>query len=216
MKYAVLVMVAAGACGPSAAEIRTAHSATYAMDADHLLQVAMEVATDQVGIAAVDLPDRTFVTKSFLGSDRMAHRGWPGRCSRGAWRFEVHATDAGRSLVTITPLAQASLTICHIKGNGPVTPSWVDVDPDGVGLRPTLENGADKMAVAIYRDDAGHPREPIGEPADERWGVDRAGAELGAHDALGASVDVRDRRCVGDARATDRDQARPRIARRDT
>src|SRR5690242_18645130 len=110
MRYAALALAVA-ACGPSVAQIRTARDASYAMDAPHLMQIAMAVAEDQVGIAAVDLPHRTFVTKSFLTSDWMAHRGWPARCARGGWRFEVHTTDQGRSFVAITPLAQASLTV---------------------------------------------------------------------------------------------------------
>jgi hypothetical protein len=121
------------------------------MDAAHLMQVAMEVANDQVGIAHVDLPNHTFVTKSFLASDAMAHLGWPARCSRGAWRFEIRALDHDRSRVVITPLAQASLTVCNVRWTGGKwTPSWVDVNPDAVGLRPTLENVSAQMDVAIY------------------------------------------------------------------
>jgi hypothetical protein len=98
MRYAVLVMVGAMGCGPSASEIRSAHDATYAMDAPHLMQVAMEVANEQVGIATVDLPNHTFVTKSFLTSDRMAHRGWAAKCARGGWRSRcARTTGADRS-----------------------------------------------------------------------------------------------------------------------
>lgn len=150
MRCAVLVL-AIGACAPSAAEIRTARDSTYAMDATQLMQIALRVADEQVGVAAVDIPNRTFVTKAFLSSDWMAHRGWPARCTRGGWRVAVHTSGADRSFVAITPLAQASITVCHVRWTGGTwTPSWVDVDPDAVGLRPTLENGADKLSLAIY------------------------------------------------------------------
>jgi hypothetical protein len=149
MRFVVLALAVA-ACGPSFADIRTAHEATYAMDATRLMQVALMVADKLVGVAAVDIPNRTIVTKSFLTSDRMAHRGWPARCARGGWRLEVRTNEQGRSFVTITPLAQASRTVCHVRWDAPWTPSWVDVDPDAVGLRATLENGADKMALAIH------------------------------------------------------------------
>jgi hypothetical protein len=150
MRFAVLTVVVARGCGPSVAEIRTAHDATYAMDASHLMQVAMDVANDMVGIGDVDLANRTFVTKSFLTSDRMAHRGWPAKCARGGWRAHVSEIGGGRSLVEITPIAQAATTICRVRWDAAWTdPTWVDVAPDTVGLRPTLEEGASRLAVAI-------------------------------------------------------------------
>jgi len=141
----LLLLVVLVACGSSAAEVRQAQVATYAANPKRVLQAAMDAANDLYGLGAVDLAHSAFVTKSFFKAQAMEHRGWGAEWARGAWTIEVHTTPEGRSLVVITSHAQRSLTACRR-----CEPSWVDVDPDDVGLAPDLQLGHDKLALAIY------------------------------------------------------------------
>lgn len=150
MKYLVLVAwIAAAACGPSAAEIRTAKTATYQTSAADLYKVALETASEDYKIGETDPQAAAFATVPQWYSPE------GGRQSAGAGDFvqlddrsvqlslvvEVVELDDHNVAVKVTPV-----TLQHLSGS----PKPRELAPDDPNLPGWVTGRAESLQLAIY------------------------------------------------------------------
>jgi hypothetical protein len=151
MKYLVLVaVIAAAACGPSSAEIRTAQTATYQTSAAEMYKVALQVAAEDYKIGETDEASAAFATLPQWYSPE------GGRQSAGAGDFvqlddrsvqlslvvEVAELDDHHVIVKVTPV-----TMQHLSGS----PQPRELAPDDPNLPGWVTGRAESLQVAIYQ-----------------------------------------------------------------
>jgi hypothetical protein len=149
MRAAVLLVLLA--CGPSASEVRTARTATYAEPPAQLFERAQRAANTLYGIATVNAAQLGFITRPFLdapyGTRHKSRYFWAVRVG-----IVVHVVrlPSGRSALTMSPLAQRSSTPCDY----PCKTTWVDVPlRDVEPLSVDVQQAIDRLAVAIHDGD---------------------------------------------------------------
>lgn len=145
-----LVLVLVAACGASAAEIKTAKTATYKLNAHDMLQLSEEVASENYKIGDVDDGQLTFITAPQWYSAE-GDRESPGaggfvqmadRSVEVALIVQVVQLESGDVAVTVTPK-----TFQEISGS----PKPRELAPDDPNLPPWVHGRADDLALAIYR-----------------------------------------------------------------
>jgi hypothetical protein len=150
MKYLVLVAwIGVAACGPSAAEIRTAQTATYQTTAADMYNVALQTAAEDYKIGETDERQAVFATVPQWYSPE------GGRQSAGAGDFvqiddrsielslvvEVVELDDSRVTVKVTPV-----TMQHLSGS----PKPRELAPDDPNLPGWVTGRAESLQLAIY------------------------------------------------------------------
>lgn len=150
MKYLVLVAwIAAAACGPSSAEIRTAKTATYQTSAMDMYKVALETAAEDYKIGETNDEQAVFATVPQWYSPE------GGRQSTGAGDFvqlddrsvqlslvvEVVELDDQHVAVKVTPV-----TMQHLSGS----PQPRELAPDDPNLPGWVTGRAESLQLAIY------------------------------------------------------------------
>jgi hypothetical protein len=151
MKYLVLVAwIAAAACGPSSAEIRTAKTATYQTSAADMYRVALQTAAEDYKVGETNDHETTFATVPQWYSPE------GGRQSAGAGDFvqlddrsvqlslvvEVVELGSGRVTVTVTPV-----TMQNLSGS----PKPRELAPDDPNLPGWVTGRAESLQLAIYK-----------------------------------------------------------------
>ena len=145
-----LMLAALVACGPTAAEVKTAKTATYEVDSETMLRIAFDVTKETYPIEAVDEGNRFVATMprfySQEGDLESAGAGGWAQVAPGSVRVQfvvqVTTTDLkGQVAVTVTPkvfqLVQGSPKPRELKSDDPYMPPWV------LGR-------ADSLQLAIY------------------------------------------------------------------
>ena len=150
MKYLVLVAwIGVAACGPSAAEIRTAQTATYQTTAADMYNVALQTAAEDYKIGETNDQQTVFATLPQWYSPE------GGRQSAGAGDFvqiddgsiqlslvvEVVELGPGRVTVTVTPV-----TMQHLSGS----PKPRELAADDPNLPGWVTGRAESLQLAIY------------------------------------------------------------------
>lgn len=143
----VLVLVAA--CGASAAEVKTAKTATYKMRPLELMELSEQVASDDYKIADANDAELTFMTApQWYGPE--GDRESPGaggfvtmqdRSVEVSLIVQVVAMESGDAMVTVTPKS-----FQEIKGY----PKPRELAPDDPNLPGWVHGRADALALAIY------------------------------------------------------------------
>lgn len=148
-----LALGALGACGPSAAELRTAKTAVYTAPASTVLDVALQVTQRTYPVTDVDAENSKFRTATqFYSVDG-------GRESPGADGF-VSASGGSVSLTLIVEVAYTDALHKEVIVN--VTPKTFQVvagspkprelAPDDPNLPPWVLGRADTLALEIYKE----------------------------------------------------------------
>ncbi|MDB4957224.1 MAG: hypothetical protein JWO36_4793 [Myxococcales bacterium] len=143
-------MLALAACGPSAAELRTAKTATYTADSMKLLKLASEAAQNEhYKIGEVDAADDSFMTVPIFygpegdlqsaGSEGVVHIS--DRSVRVSFIVKVIEIDSRQAMIAVTPK-----TFQVITGS----PKPRELAPDDPNLPPFVRGRADALAMAIY------------------------------------------------------------------
>ena len=142
-----LVLVAA--CGASAAELKTAKTATYRMQPHDLLELAEQVASEDYKIGDVNDGELTFITmpqwygpegdRESAGADNFVTMA--DRSVEVALIVQIHELEGGELAVTVTPK-----TFQEIKGY----PKPRELAPDDPNLPPWVHGRADALTLAIY------------------------------------------------------------------
>jgi hypothetical protein len=147
---ALLLAVALFACGPSAAELKTAKETTYQMKPTDLLELAQNVARDQYKIGDVDEGHYAFATQPNFYSPEgdLESPGAGGflnlvdRSVKVSFTVQVVELGGGDVAVTVTPK-----TFQYLKGS----PQLRELAPDDLALPPWVHGRADDLALAIYK-----------------------------------------------------------------
>jgi hypothetical protein len=137
------------ACGPSAAEIKTATTATYDVDATKLLDIALDAARASYKIAGVDQVHTAFETQGRMysksGELESAGAGDVIQYREGSvfvsFIVRVVVEEPHRAVVTVTPK-----TLQMVVGS----PQPRELAPDDLSLPPFVKGRADALAYAIY------------------------------------------------------------------
>ena len=148
-QYLLALALALAACGPNAAEMKTAKTTTYKMKADDLLQLAADIAKPQYGIATVDMENHTFMTAPHYygpegdlespGAGGFVHM--PNHTVEVTFVVQVVEFGGGDVGVTVTPK-----TFQTIEGS----PKPRELAPDDPNLPPFVLGRADQLALDIY------------------------------------------------------------------
>lgn len=141
--------LAFSACGPSAAEIKTAQTATYKAQPADLYRIAEEVASVDYKIADRQ-PPKGFATMpqwyTHEGGRQSAGAGDYVQIEGGSVRLsiivEVVETDAGSFAVKVTPK-----TFEHLSGS----PQPRELMPDDPNLPPWVTGRVESLQLAIYK-----------------------------------------------------------------
>jgi hypothetical protein len=148
MKKLVLVL-ALVACGPSAAEIKTAKTTTYQLSGQDLLEIAEQAAEEEYKLGDVNQAELAFITAPRIyGPEGELESPGAGGFVQMADRsvqlsFIVKVTElaGGDSAVTVTPKA-----FQVISGS----PKPRELSPDDPNLPGWVRGRADKLAMEIY------------------------------------------------------------------
>jgi hypothetical protein len=150
----VVLLLALVACGPSASEVRTARTATYAEPPGEIFVRAQRAANTLFGIATVDAERLGFITRPFLdaptrnlrwdhNSAKLHRLYYP---TRVGIVVRVVGLPSGRALVVLSPRAQKSAACLE-----PCRLHWHDVPlRDVEPFFPDVQHEIDRLAVAIY------------------------------------------------------------------
>ena len=144
-----MLLVAAAACGPSKAEVRTAKNARYATTPDTLFAIALQVAQNDYTIGETDREYGQFITApQFYSADGMRQSPGAGgyvNMSTGTVQLslivEVVAAD-GKQMVVVTPK-----TFQVVMGS----PKPRELAPDDPNLPGWVHGRVDALTVAIYK-----------------------------------------------------------------
>jgi hypothetical protein len=149
MKKLLLALVLV-ACGPNAAEIKTAKTATYKMAPHDMLVLAEDVAQEQYKLGSVNEAANSFITQPrFYGPEGDLESPGAG----GFVQMQPHSVEVafivqvvefggGDVGVTVTPK-----TFQTIAGS----PKPRELTPDDPYLPPFVKGRADDLALAIYK-----------------------------------------------------------------
>ena len=146
-----LLALALAACGPSAAEIKTAKTTTYKMKASDMLELAENVARNDYGIADVDAENHSFITKPKFYSPEgdLESPGAGGfvqmRDRSVEVSFIVQVVEFGGGDVSVTVRPK---TFQVISGS----PKPRELTPDDPNLPPFVTGRADQLTLDIYRE----------------------------------------------------------------
>ena len=148
MKKLVLVL-ALVACGPSAAEIKTAKTTTYQMAGTDLLQVAEQAAQEEYKLGDVSEHDLAFITlpRWYSPEGDLQSPGAGGfvqmdnHSVQVAFVVQVTELAGGDCAVTVTPK-----TFQYISGS----PKPRELAADDPNLPGWVHGRADKLALEIY------------------------------------------------------------------
>lgn len=148
MKTLVLVL-ALVACGPSAAEIKTAKTTTYQMAGTDLLQVAEQAAQEEYKLGDVSEQDLAFITlpRWYSPEGDLQSPGAGGfvqmdnHSVQVAFVVQVTELAGGDCAVTVTPK-----TFQYISGS----PKPRELAADDPNLPGWVNGRADKLALEIY------------------------------------------------------------------
>ena len=145
----MLVLVLVAACGASAAEVKTAKTAWYKMNAHDMLVLCEDVASENYKIADVNEEQLTFMTapRWYGPEGDLESPGADGfvqmrdRSVEVAFIVQVVPLESGDVAVTVQPK-----TFQEISGS----PKPRELAPDDPGLPPFVHGRADALALAIY------------------------------------------------------------------
>jgi hypothetical protein len=148
MKTSVLVL-ALVACGPSAAEIKTAKTTTYQLAGTDLLQVAEQAAQEEYKLGDVSEHDLAFITlpRWYSPEGDLQSPGAGGfvqmdnHSVQVAFVVQVTELAGGDCAVTVTPK-----TFQYISGS----PKPRELAADDPNLPGWVHGRADKLALEIY------------------------------------------------------------------
>jgi hypothetical protein len=149
------LLLALAACGPNAAEIKTAKETTYKMKADDLLQLAEDIAKPQYGIADVDMASHTFIAgPKFYGPEGDLESPGPGGFVHMPNHtvevtFIVQVVEFGGGDVAITVKPKTFQTI---EGS----PKPRELAPDDPNLPPFILGRTDQLVLDIYKEAKPH------------------------------------------------------------
>jgi len=137
------------ACGPSAAELKTAKTTTYRMNARDMLALAEDVAQQTYPIGSVNEGEHSFMTQPrFYGPEGDLESPGAGgfvqmrdRSVEVSFIVEVVEYGGGDVAVTVTPK-----TFQVISGS----PKPRELAPDDPNLPPFVHGRADQLAIDIY------------------------------------------------------------------
>jgi hypothetical protein len=150
-QFLLALALASAACGPNAAELKTAKTTTYKMKADDLMQLAEDIAKPQYGIAAVDAENHTFMTAPrFYGPEGDLESPGAGGFVQMVPHsvevsFIVQVTEFGGGDVGITVKPKTFQTIAG-------SPKPRELAPDDPNLPPFVLGRADQLALDIYNE----------------------------------------------------------------
>jgi hypothetical protein len=150
MRSLVFVVASAlAACGPSAAEIRTAKTATYAAPAEEMYRIAVATASETYKIGEEDREHLRFATRP------QWYNPEGGRQSEGAGGY-VQVIDRSVELtmvvevVVVGPNAHAvnvtPVTFQHLSGS----PQPRELKPDDPNLPPWIHGRVESLQLAIH------------------------------------------------------------------
>ena len=145
----LLLALLLAACGPSAAELKTAKTTTYKMSAHDMLSLAEDVAQETYPIGKVDEQEAAFVTQPrWYGPEGDLESPGAGgyvqlrnRSVQVAFIVKVVELAGGDVAVTVTPK-----TFQEIIGS----PQPRELAPDDPNLPPWVHGRADQLAIDIY------------------------------------------------------------------
>lgn len=149
MRTLMFVVLAAGACGPSAAELKTAKTAEYSGDPSQVFELAMQAAQQDYKIGDVDAGHLRFETQprfySAEGDLESPGAGGYVHLLNGSVRVSfvvsVTETEDHKAAVTVVPHAFQALSW---------SPEMRPLEPDDPNLPPWVHGRADALSLAIY------------------------------------------------------------------
>jgi hypothetical protein len=150
MRNVVLVIAALAACGPSAAELKTAKTATYAAPGQQLLELASQAASDTYKVADVDRANLSLITQarfySPTGDLESPGQGdyvnlQPGSL-QVAFIVQILPTDDHHAAIQVVPR-----TFQLVSGS----PKPRELAPDDPNLPGWVHGRVDALAMAIYQ-----------------------------------------------------------------
>ena len=151
----LLAMIALAACGPNAAEIKTAKETTYKMKPDELMELAIDVAKPQYGIADVNQEKHIFIAgPKFYGPEGDLESPGAGgfitmRDRSVEVSFIVEVVEYGGDDVGVTVRPKTFQTIAG-------SPKPRELAPDDPNLPPFVLGRANQLAVDIYNEAKPH------------------------------------------------------------
>ena len=154
MKH-LLLALALAACGPNAAELKTAKETTYKMKPDELMEVAEDIAKPQYVIADVDKEKHIFIAgPKFYGPEGDLESPGAGgfitmRDHTVEVSFIVEVVEYGGDDVGITVTPKTFQTISG-------SPKPRELAPDDPNLPPFVLGRANQLAVDIYNEATPH------------------------------------------------------------
>ena len=145
----LLIAFLLAACGPSAAELKTAKTTTYKMDPHDMMSLAEDVARETYAIGEENGVDTTFMTQpKWYGPEGDLESPGAGgyvqlrdRSVQVAFIVKVEQFGGGDVAVTVTPR-----TFQEISGS----PKPRELAPDDPNLPPWVHGRADQLALDIY------------------------------------------------------------------
>jgi hypothetical protein len=150
MRNAVVAIVLVAACGPSAAELKTAKTAEYAASPQDLLELAVQAASETYKIGEVDRTSFSFSTQPQFYS-ATGERESPGvdgyvnlrpKSVQVAFNVQVQPTDEHHATIQVTPK-----TFQTIAGS----PKPRELTPDDPNLPGWVHGRVDSLSMAIYQ-----------------------------------------------------------------
>lgn len=149
-KLLLALALALFACGPNAAEIKTAKATTYKMKASDMVELAMNVTKNTYSIADVDEKDHSFITQpKFYGPEGDLESPGAGgfvhmRDKSVEVSFIVQVVEFGGGDVAVTVRPK---TFQYMNGS----PKPRELAPDDPNLPPFVLGRADQLALDIYQ-----------------------------------------------------------------
>ncbi len=150
-KLLLALALGLAACGPNAAELKTAKTTTYKMKTSDMVQLAMDVTKDQYPIGDVDEENHSFITQPrFYGPEGDLQSPGAGgfvqmqdKSVQVSFIVQVVEFGGGDVGVTVTPK-----TFQVLAGS----PKPRELAPDDPNLPPFVLGRADSLALDIYKE----------------------------------------------------------------
>jgi hypothetical protein len=164
MRNVVLAIAALAACGPSAAEVKTAKTATYGASGQDLLELALQATSETYKVGDVDRGNLSFVTQARFysptgdlespGQGDFVHLQ-PGSL-QVAFIVRVLPADDHHAVVEVVPRTFQVLT---------GSPQPRELTPDDPNLPGWVHGRVDSLAMAIFQHAKRYVLSPPGQAA---------------------------------------------------
>jgi hypothetical protein len=142
------MILALAACGPTAAEIKTAKTATYSADTSQIFQIALDVTKENYPIGGVDQDNYIIATRPRWYSKE----GDLESAGAGGWAVTAPGSVLVQLYVKVFPVEGGVSVLVEPKTfeQVPGSPKPRELAPEDPYLPPWILGRADSLQLAIY------------------------------------------------------------------